>query len=118
MLGTSRKIAAEYNTVPCVDGIVIPSQSGEPIYDNPEEMLQHIAQVLRQEKEQMIARDKRIIDHLHIAMKEILDKPKIEPEQKLNKALDLFGKFSADRFRFKPLNVHDLPVKRVVTPQA
>jgi hypothetical protein len=115
MLGISRKIAGEHNTVPCVDGIVIPSQSGEPNYDDPEEMLNYIAQVLKQEKEQ-IARDRRIIDHLYIATKEILGKPSVEPEQKLNKAVNLFGKISADRFRFRSLNVHDLSMKRVVTP--
>ena len=83
MLGISKKIVGELNTLPCVDGIVIPSQSGKPTYDHPKEMLQHMAQVLKQEKDQ-VTRDKRIIDHIYIAVKEILEKPKMKPEQKLN----------------------------------
>jgi hypothetical protein len=101
--------------VPCIDGFVVPSQPGKSNYDNPEEMVLHMAQVLRHQKEQ-IARDKKVVDHLNIVMREILEKPKIGPEQKLNKALELFGRISNDRFMLKQLNVYELTVGRIVTP--
>jgi hypothetical protein len=74
-----------------------------------------MTQVLKHQKEQ-IARDKKVVDHLHIAMREILEKPKIRPEQKLNKALELFGRISNDRFMLKQINVYELTVGRIVTP--
>ena len=115
VLSASRKIAAEDHTVPCINGIVLPSQPGKSNYDNPEEMVQHMTQALKHQKEQ-IARDKKVVDHLHIALREILEKPKIRPEQKLDKALELFGRISNDRFMLKQINVYDLTVGRIVTP--
>ena len=67
-------------------------------------------------QQQQIARDKRTIDHVNIAMRKILEKPNLEPEQKLNKALELLERISNDRFMFKQLNVHKPTMERIVTP--
>ena len=84
LLNASRKIVEEHHTVPCIDGVVVPSQPGKPNYDNPEEMVQHMAQALKHQKEQ-IARDKRTIDHLNIAMRrnfgETKDRTRTEAQQ-------------------------------------
>ena len=113
LLNASRNIVEEHHTVPCIDGVVVP-QLGKPNYNNPEEMVQHMEQALKHQQQQ-IARDKRTIDHVNIAMRKILEKPNLEPEQKLNKALELLERISNDRFMLKQLNVHKLTMERIVT---
>jgi hypothetical protein len=114
LLNASRNIVEEHHTVPCIDGVVVPLQLGKPNYDSPEEMVQHMEQALKHQQQQ-IARDKRTIDHVNIAMRKILEKPNLEPEQKLNKALELLERISNDRFMLKQLNVHKLTMERIVT---
>ena len=113
MVTEGHRIAKDEDTIPCINGIILPTTT--PIYDNAEQLLRKVAEVITKEQLQ-IANEKNVITNLKHIIEVILHNKNTTPEQKLYKLLEVFGSFQNDLGGLKRHNIHHLPMERVVKP--